>query len=42
MTKIDDSFIGFDGAYKSSLETLIPIRDLLPWKTIESVKYCVA
>ena len=41
MTKIDDSFIGFDGAYKSSLETLIPIRDLLPWKITKSMVYNV-
>ena len=33
MTEIDESFRGFYGAYKSSVDKIIPIWNLLPWKT---------
>ena len=41
MTELDETFNGFDGAFKSSIEKLIPICNLLTWKTTESVGYDV-
>ena len=41
MTKLDETCRGFDGAFKAYVETLIPIRDLLPWKTTKSMVYNV-
>ena len=37
MTEIDGPFSRVDGTFKSSVDKLIPIRDLLPWKTTEYV-----
>ena len=39
MNELDEPFSAVDGAFKSSLDKLIPIHDLLPWKTTESVGY---
>ena len=41
MTELDEPFIGVDGTFKSSLEKLIPIRNLFLFKTTESVGYYV-
>ena len=37
ITELDELFRGVDGALKSSVEKLIPRRNLLPLKTTESV-----
>ena len=34
MTELDEPFSGFDGAFKSSVEKLIPICDLIPLKKL--------
>ena len=41
MTEIDAPFRGVDGYFKNYVDKLIPIRDLLLWKTTESVGYDV-
>ena len=41
MNELDEPFNVFDGAFRSCMEKLIPIHDLLPWKTTESVGYDV-
>ena len=39
ITELDELFRGVDGALKSSVEKLIPRRNLPPLKTTESVGY---
>ena len=34
MTELDEQFRGFDGAFKLSVDILIPIIKLLPWKKL--------
>ena len=41
MNEPDEQFSGVDGTYKSSLEKLIHMRDLIPLKTTEYVWYDV-
>ena len=41
ITELDEQYSGFDGAFKSSIEKLIHIRNLLPLKATESVVYDV-
>ena len=41
MTEIDELFSGFYGAFKISGYKLTPIRNLLAWKTTESMVYYV-
>ena len=41
MAEFDEPFSGVDGAFKSSVEKLIHIHDLLPWNTTESMGYDV-
>ena len=41
MTEFGGPFSVVVGAFKSSVENLIPISDLLSWKTTESVEYDV-
>ena len=38
-TELDEPFSGVEGSFKLYVDKLIPIRDLLPWKTSESVGY---
>ena len=41
ITELYEPLSGFDGAFKSSMEKLIHIRNLLPWKNTESKLYYV-
>ena len=41
MTKLNELFSELDGDCKSSIYKLIPIRDLIYWKTKKSVGYDV-
>ena len=41
MTELDEPFSGVGRAFKPSGDKLIPIHNLLPWKTTESVGYDV-
>ena len=33
MTELDEPFRGVGGAFKSSIDKLIPIRNVLPWES---------
>ena len=39
MNELDEPFSAVDGSFKSSVEKLIPIRNILPWKTTEPIGY---
>ena len=39
VTELDEPFCVVDGVFKLSVDKLITIRDLLPWKTTESMGY---
>ena len=41
MTEPDEKFSGVGGAFKSSVDKLIPIRGLIPRKTTKYVGYDV-
>ena len=41
MTEFVGPFFGVDGAFKSSVNKLIPILYFLPWETTESIRYGV-